>query len=90
MSTASADWVPAFLAMARELWVLRDRQRVLETLLAERDVVAARAVDLYQPSPQLQAQIDAECREFIQRLATEIRSAAPEPAAGTTHNSTVP
>lgn len=56
------------LAMARELWVVRDRQRVLEQLLAERGIVAADAVDAYQPTAALQAELDAECRALVERL----------------------
>lgn len=58
----------ALLGMARELWVARDRQRVLEQLLAERGVVAADAIDAYQPPAALQADLDAECRALIERL----------------------
>ena len=66
-----ASWMPAFLAMARELWVLKDRQRVLEALLQSQGIVGADAVDSYQPPPQMQAQIDTECRAFIDQLAVE-------------------
>lgn len=58
----------ALLAMARELWVARDRQRVLEQLLAERGILAADAVDAYQPPAALQAELDAECRALVERL----------------------
>jgi hypothetical protein len=65
-------WVPAMLALARELWVLRDRQRVLEQLLAERGVLPAGAADQWQPDATQQAAIDAECRRFVQSLVAEI------------------
>lgn len=71
-------WVPAMLALARELWVMRDRQRVLEQLLAERGVLPAGAADQWQPDDSQQAAIDAECRRFVQSLVAEID---PEGAA---------
>ena len=75
MSTPASDapaWMTAFLGMARELWVLRDRQRVLEALLAERGIVAADAVSSHQPDAALQAQLDADCRAYIQRLVADL------------------
>ena len=65
MSTPSAAppvWMAAFLSMARELWVLKDRQRVLEALLASHDIVPPDAVSNFQPDASLQAQLDSECR----------------------------
>lgn len=64
-------WVLAMLALARELWVMRDRQRVLEQLLAERGVLP-RVRDQWQPDDSQQAAIDAECRRFVQLLVAEI------------------
>lgn len=65
----------ALLAMARELWVAKDRQRILEQLLGERGVVASEALDTYQPSPELQSKLDLECREFIERITAEFAAA---------------
>jgi hypothetical protein len=70
-------WVPALLTMARELWVLKDRQRVLEELLAAKGVVAPGEADAWQPDPGRQAAIDGECQAFVQRLVAEILPRAP-------------
>jgi hypothetical protein len=71
-TTGEERWVPALLTLARELWVLRDRQRVLEELLAARGVVAPGEADAWQPDEARQAAIDAECQAFVQRLAMQI------------------
>jgi hypothetical protein len=73
-------WAAALLTMARELWVLRDRQRVLEELLAARGVVGAGDVDAWQPDASRQAEIDAECQAFVQRIVAGMGRAADDPA----------
>jgi hypothetical protein len=65
-------WTAAFLSMARELWILKDRQRVLEALLAQQGVLAPAAVSDWQPDPALQAELDRECRAFIDRLLADL------------------
>jgi hypothetical protein len=62
------DLARALLTLAREVWVLRDRQRVLEAVLGERGIDVARAVEHHQPSAELQAQLDAERKAFVQGL----------------------
>lgn len=61
----------ALLAMARELWVAKDRQRILEHVLAEKGVVVREVLDTYQPSVDTQASLDRECLEFIERITAE-------------------
>jgi hypothetical protein len=73
--TAPAPWAAALLTMARELWVLRDRQRILEQLLAERGVLAMEALERYAPPPGLQAELDRECRAFVDRIAADLEPA---------------
>ena len=64
-------WMSALLALARELWVVRDRQLALEALLAEKGVVLGDEVDRWQPDEARQAALDAECRALVQKLASE-------------------
>lgn len=71
-------WVPALLAMARELWVLRDRQRALEALLAAKGVVAPGETETWQPDEAAQQAIDAECQAFVQRLVAEMMPRAAD------------
>jgi len=62
------DLARAFLHLAREVWVLRDRQRIFEAALAERGIDVAEAIDRYQPSADLQRQLDAERAAFVRTL----------------------
>ena len=65
-------WTAAFLSMARELWILKDRQRVLEALLARHGILAPDAVGGWQPDAALQAELDRDCRAFIDRLLADL------------------
>jgi predicted cobalt transporter CbtA len=69
---SAPPWTAAFLSMARELWVLKDRQRVLEALLAQHGIVAPDAVGGWQPDAALQAELDRECRAFLDRLLADL------------------
>jgi hypothetical protein len=72
------DLARAVLMLAREVWVLRDRQRILETVLAERGIDVVEAVERHQPGPELQQKLDAERREFVRGL---LRTLAPDAGA---------
>ncbi len=65
-------WTAALLTMAREIWVLTDRQRVLEALLAKQGLVAGDAIAAWQPDATTQAELDRECRAFIDRLLADL------------------
>jgi hypothetical protein len=45
-------WSPVVLALARELWVVRDRVRVMEAMLIDRGILAVNAIDNYQPTTE--------------------------------------
>ena len=62
------DLARTLLQLAREVWVLRDRQRVLETVLEEKGISVTDAVERFQPGPELQKQLDAERKAFVQGL----------------------
>ncbi|OYU13973.1 MAG: hypothetical protein CFE37_13395 [Alphaproteobacteria bacterium PA4] len=56
------------LLLARELWVVKDRQRVLEALLADHGIIAPGAVADHQPGPALAAELDAERARYTRAL----------------------
>lgn len=58
----------ALLLLARELWVTKDRQIVLEAVLAERGIEVADAVRDYQPQAAVEALLKAERERFQQAL----------------------
>jgi hypothetical protein len=55
----------ALLTLTKELWVLRDRQRILEAALEEAGVLPAGVVDAYEPGETLKAALRAERRQLI-------------------------
>jgi hypothetical protein len=67
-SGEAAPWVPVVLSLARELWVLRDRYRVMEEILTARGQLPPGSIDSHEPSPEAHAAIDRECRAFVEGL----------------------
>ena len=55
----------AVLALARELWVVADRQLVLEAILTQHGIDAATAIDAFEPDAALQAKLDARRDRMI-------------------------
>lgn len=56
----------AVVALGGELWIERDRRRTLETLLAEKGVVAADDLEAFEPS-------EAQCADRDEALADMTR-----------------
>jgi hypothetical protein len=56
------------LELGAELWLQRERTRVLERLLAERGLVAQALIDGYQPSDEEAARARAERDAFVNRI----------------------
>jgi hypothetical protein len=55
----------ALMHLAGELWVMRDRQAVLERLLAEGGVSAPTLIDSYRPDAALAEKLAAEREAFV-------------------------
>lgn len=66
----------ALLVLARELWVMKDRQRVLEAVLEERGIAVAEAVRDYRPSGALAAELQAERERFARSIMETLCPAA--------------
>ena len=58
----------ALLTLTKELWVVKDRLRVLEAALAEAGVIPPDAVDTFQPDEQLSEVLDKECTQLIEHV----------------------
>lgn len=70
LSPDSLDRVAdSVLALARELWAVRDRQMVLEAVLAQHGIDAAIAIDAFVPDADFQARLDAERDRLIEAVA---------------------
>ncbi|MEM8981459.1 MAG: hypothetical protein AAGC71_00440 [Pseudomonadota bacterium] len=53
------------LNTVQELWIVKDRQMVLERVLSDSGVDVAAAVDNFQPDAEMTAQIDAARRQLL-------------------------
>jgi hypothetical protein len=74
------DVANALLVLARELWVVKDRQRVLETLLADNGVIVPGAVADHQPGPALAAELETERTRYTNALMTALCPPAEDDA----------
>lgn len=55
----------AVISLTRELWALKDRQRILEAALANAGVLDEDIVDTFEPDETLKASLSAERRRLI-------------------------
>jgi hypothetical protein len=58
----------ALITLTKELWVINDRVRVLETVLADAGVVTPDAVDTFQPDEALQEILDKDRAQLIEQV----------------------
>jgi hypothetical protein len=58
----------ALITLTRELWVVKDRQRILEAALDEAGLLDRDALDAYEPDESLEAELKAERRELIDEI----------------------
>lgn len=66
------------LTLAKELWTLKDRQIVLEAVLAERGIDVAAAVERYQPAGPVKQRLTDERRRFLGDIVDALAS-TPKP-----------
>ena len=64
----------ALMTLTQELWVMKDRQRVLEALLEEAGIVAPAAIDRHEPDAELSEQLAAERRRLIDAVLGTLQS----------------
>jgi hypothetical protein len=62
------DVANALLVLTRELWVAKDRQRVLESLLTEAGVLAPGAVADHQPRGELAQELETERKRYTRSI----------------------
>jgi len=62
--------------LTRELWVVKDRQLVLEEALKEAGIDAAALVDQYQPGDELKERLDTERQQLLDRVFLPMQSGA--------------
>jgi hypothetical protein len=62
----------ALLSLAREVWVLKDRQRVLEAALADAGLIAADIIDTWQLDEAFSESLAAERAQFVDGLLRDL------------------
>ena len=67
----------AVLTLTKELWVMKDRVKVLEVALSEAGVIASDAVDTFQPDTALTAALSQERAQLIKNVLAALE-AKPE------------
>jgi hypothetical protein len=55
----------ALITLTKELWIVKDRQRVLEATLVDAGLLKNVAVDTYQPDAALQAELQTARQNLI-------------------------
>ncbi len=65
----------AVISLARELWVVKDRQLVAEAILKQNGLLAD--LDSFQPDAELSAKLAAERQRFTQDLMTALLEQPP-------------
>lgn len=61
------DIAQAYVSLASELWIAKDRVFMLEAVLEKHGLPVAAAVDTAAPDGELRKKLDAERRQFAQR-----------------------
>ncbi len=67
------DLGEAIIALTREIWVLTDRQAVLEAVLAEQGIDMSK-VDSYQPDAAMSAALDARRQRLIDNVLVALKA----------------
>jgi hypothetical protein len=68
-ATSTDRLADAVLALAREVWVMRDRQIVLEAVLMQHGIDVASAIDGFTPDAELEARLEGERDRLIEAVA---------------------
>ena len=58
----------AYVSVLGELWILKDRQAVLEQVLARHGIPAPETVEQFEPDGKFKAELDAERQAWARRM----------------------
>jgi hypothetical protein len=73
--------VRMLVELSAQVWIERERRLALETLLAERGVLAAEAIEKFRPDAAQAAAFKAERARFIEDVFKELRRIPVAPAS---------
>lgn len=62
----------AVLTLAKEIWVLRDRQAVTEAVLKARGIDITADIDSFTPDPALEARLRDERQALIKKITQDL------------------
>lgn len=68
----------ALITLTQELWVVKDRQRVLEAALADAGLLERITIDQYQPDDALQRELQTERQKLIDGIIDTLTSRADQ------------
>jgi len=58
----------ALIALTQEVWVLRDRQTVLEAMLSDAGKLNREQLTQYQPDEKLSEELSAERKQLLEKV----------------------
>ena len=58
----------AIITLTRELWVVKDRQRILEAALTDAGLLDSVALEAYEPDASLEDELKAERQKLIDEI----------------------
>lgn len=62
------DLAGAYVSLLGELWIIKDRQAVLEEVLAGHGIAAADAIERFEPSGEFKQRLDSERQQWVRRM----------------------
>ncbi len=62
------DLAAAYVSVLGELWILRDRQAVLEEVLQHHNISATDEIDAFEPSGSFKSRLDSERQAWVRRM----------------------
>jgi len=62
------DLAAAYVSLLAEIWIVKDRQAILEQVLARHGIAAPEAVEQFEPDGKFKAELDAERQAWVRRM----------------------
>jgi hypothetical protein len=66
----------AILTLTEELWIMKDRQKILEAALSDAGIIAPQALDRFEPDGELAESLRADRQQLVERVLSVLRKQA--------------
>lgn len=63
----------AILTLTEELWVMKDRQKILEAALSDAGIITPQTLDRFEPEGALAESLRADRQQFVKRVLSALR-----------------